>query len=65
MNTANFAGVRPTQRQQTYLLTDSYKLWVIADEDGDRLLASSSSSTPPPPPPPVKVNVVLFYTFHF
>ena len=34
-----FARVRPTQRQKTYLQTDSYKQWVIADEDGDIVLA--------------------------
>ena len=34
-----FARVRPTQRQKTYLLTDSYKLWILADSDGDILLA--------------------------
>lgn len=34
-----FARVRPTERQKTYLQTDSYKLWVIADEDGDIVLA--------------------------
>lgn len=31
--------VKPTQRQKTYILTDSYKLWIIADLDGDIHLA--------------------------
>ncbi|KAK7093524.1 hypothetical protein V1264_007259 [Littorina saxatilis] len=31
--------VKPTQRQKTYILTDAYKLWIIADRDGDIHLA--------------------------
>lgn len=34
-----FARVRPTQRQKTYQHQDSYKLWILADRDGDIQLA--------------------------